>query len=165
MKSGRPIEDFSADELREYACEHVLYEITHFVRATAAIEAATAGRFPMNFAIEAFALHLRNLLDFFAPRNARKTDACARNFHQAWETPELDRPLRDARWMADKHIAHLTTDRTDDIDLKAWPVEPIVASLVPIIERFATDADLVCDSFREQVDSRIAELPRRPDRT
>lgn len=131
MKFKRAVEDFSDDELREYACEHVLYEITHFIRAVQAIEAPRAGLFPMNFAIEVFALHFRNLLDFFAPRNARKTDACARHFHKEWEEPELNLYLREARWMADKHIAHLTTDRTTDIDLKTWAVEPIVALLFP----------------------------------
>lgn len=114
----------------------------------------------MNFAIEVFALHLRNLLDFFAPRNARKTDACAKNFYKEWEEPELDPHLRKARWMADKHVAHLTTDRTIDIDLKTWAVELIVCSLAPIIERFANSADLVCESFRDRVAERIAELPR-----
>jgi hypothetical protein len=63
---GRPVDDFSEDELREYADEHVKYEITQFVRGAQAIDAACAELFPMNFAIEVFALHLRNLLDFFA---------------------------------------------------------------------------------------------------
>jgi hypothetical protein len=162
---ARPIEDFSEDELREYAREHVLYEITHFVRAAQAIEAARAGLFPMNFAIEVFALHLRNLLDFFAPRNARKTDAFARNFYKGWEEPELNIYLREARWMADKHVAHLTTGRTADIDLKTWAIEPIVCSLTPIIERFANGADLVCENFREHVAERVAELPPPRDRT
>jgi hypothetical protein len=165
MESGRAIEDFSENELREYACEHVLYEVTHFVRAAQAVEAARAGVFPMNFAIEVFALHLRNLLDFFAPRNTRKTDACARHFYEKWEEPELDPYLREARWMADKHIAHLTTDRTTDIDAKIWAVEPIVQSLTPVIECFANGADLVCDRFRQRVAERVAELPPLRDRT
>lgn len=165
MEIQRSIGEFSEDELREYACEHVLYEITHFIRAAQAVEAARAGLFPMNFAIEVFALHLRNLLDFFAPRYPRKTDACARHFHKGWEEPELNLYLREARWMADKHIAHLTTDRTADVDLRIWAVEPIVRSLVPIIERFAHGADLACESFRELVADRLAELPPPRDPT
>jgi hypothetical protein len=165
MEFNRAIGDFSEDELREYACEHVLYEITHFVRAVQAIEAARAGQFPMNFAVEVFALHVRNLLDFFAPRNTRKTDACARNFYEGWEEPVLDPYLREARWMADKHIAHLTTDRVIDMNLKTWAVEPIVYSLLPIIERFANGANFVCESFRKQVAERVAELPSPRDRT
>lgn len=165
MEFQRSIGDFSEDELRDYACEHVLYEITHFIRVAQAIEAARAGLFPMNFAIEVFALHLRNLLDFFAPRSARRTDACARHFHTDRDEPELNLYLREARWMADKHIAHLTTDRTADINLKTWAVEPIVRSLIPIIERFAEGADLVCDSFRDHVRGRLAELPPPRDPT
>jgi hypothetical protein len=165
MGSGRPIESFSEDELAEYAREHVLYEITHFVRAAQAIEAARSALFPMNFALEVFALHLRNLLDFFAPRNPRKTDACAHHFHKEWKAPQLNIYLSDARWMADKHIAHLTTDRTTDVDLKSWAVEPIVHSLVPIIKSFASGADLVDDTFRQLVAERISELPPRRDWT
>ena len=115
----------------------------------------------MNFAIEVFALHLRNLLDFFAPRSERKTDATARCFHAEWAKPELNVYLAEARWMADKQIAHLTTDRTADSDMKTWAVEPIVRSLIHIIERFAEGSDFVCDDFRQQVAERISELHLR----
>jgi hypothetical protein len=165
MEVGRSIDVFSEEELREYAREHVLYEITHFLRAAQAIEAARTGLFPMNYAIEVFALHLRNLLDFFAPRNPRKTDACARHFYKDWKAPELDVYLREARWMADKQIAHLTTDRTSDVDMKTWAVEPIVYSMVPIIESFARDAELVCGTFRQLAAARISELPPPRDLT
>jgi hypothetical protein len=158
MEPVRPIDDFTNDELRHYACEHVLYEITHFFRAIQGVETAPAG-FPMNFAIEVFALHLRNLLDFLAPReNVRRTDACARHFFTNWEEPELDAVLTKARWMADKHIAHLTTDRTDDPEQKEWPIQAIFESIVPTIERFSEGADLVCDTFRDEVAARLAEL-------
>jgi hypothetical protein len=46
VEPGRPIDEFSGDELREYAREHVLYEITHFVRVAQAIEAARTGQVP-----------------------------------------------------------------------------------------------------------------------
>jgi hypothetical protein len=113
----------------------------------------------MNFAIEVFALHLRNLLDFFAPRSLRKTDVSAQHLFKGWEPPELNIYLTEARRMADKHIAHLTIERTSDPDMKSWPVEPIVRSMVPIVERFADGADLVCDAFRRSVAERLAELP------
>jgi hypothetical protein len=161
----RPIAEFADDELRAYACEHVVYEITHFIRAWQAIEAAKAGNFPMNFAIEVFALHLRNLLDFFAPRSARPTDACAHHFYPGWEPPKPNIYLDEARWMADKQVAHLTTDRTDDIDLKTWAVEPILRSMIPIIEHFTDGADLVCDDFGERVRDRLAEIPPPRDPT
>lgn len=165
VEFGRPIAEFSDDELREYACEHVLYEITHFIRAAQAVEAARAGNFPTNFALEVFALHLRNLLDFFTPRNARPTDACARHFHSDWDEPELNVYLREARWMADKHIAHLTTVRTDNIDAKTWAIEPILRSVIPVIQRFTDGAELVCDSFRDRVRDRLAEIPPPRDPT
>ncbi|HEU4678993.1 MAG TPA: hypothetical protein VFS35_05690 [Terrimicrobiaceae bacterium] len=115
--------------------------------------------------LEVFALHIRNLLDFFAPRSPRKTDACAAHFHKEWKSPKMNVYLREARHMADKHVAHLTTDRTSDVDLKTWAVEPIVDSLVPIIESFASGAELVCETFRQYVAERISELPPRRDWT
>lgn len=160
FSGARRIADLTENELRAYACEHVLYEITHFVRAVQAIELAHAGRFPMNFAVEVFALHLRNLLDFFAPRSIRPTDACAKHFFTGWRSPELTETLDRARWMSDKQIAHLTTSRTADPDEKAWDVAAIVSSIVPTVEQFSKGANLVCDEFRELVQARLAELPQ-----
>ena len=165
VSDGRPIKDFSDEELCAYADEHVLYEITHFVRAVQAIKAAEANAFPMNFALEVFALHLRNLLDFFAPRSARKTDATAADFCGDWEKPALDSHLQEGRWKADKHVAHLTTDRTSDINLKLWAVDPTVQSLIPAIKRFTERAELVSEEFRTKVAERLRELPApRSDR-
>ena len=69
--------------------------------------------------------------------------------------------------MADKQVAHLTTSRTADVNMKTWAVNPVVASLVPIILRFADGATFVCDDFRENVrrEDRIAELPPFRDTT
>jgi hypothetical protein len=161
----RNFTDLSDEELRAYAGEHVLYEITQFVRATQAVEAAQTGLFPMNFAVEVLALHLRNLLVFFAPRNPWKTDACAHHFFKDWEPPDLGLYLGEARLMADKHVAHLTIDRPYDLESKIWAVEPIVWSLKPIIERFTEGADHVDDRFRESVNSILRELPPRRDWT
>jgi hypothetical protein len=164
VETGRPISEFSDDELRAYACSHVLYEIRHFVRAAQAADAAWCGLFPENFAVEVFALHVRTLLDFFGPRKPRPTDACAHHFFKGWQPLDVEGNLylREARRMADKHVAHLTTDRTDDPDLKTWPVEAIVWTLKPTIEQFADGAELICNTFRERVHSVLAELhPRR----
>ena len=166
MEGNRPISDFSDDELRAYASEHVLYEITQFVRAALAVEASRVGNFPMNFAIEVFALHLRNLLDFFAPRGTPwETDALASHFYEGWEPPKLNEHLKQARWMADKHVAHLTSDRTADIHSKLWAIEPIAYTLVPIIRRFAEGAQLVTDEFRLDVGDRLSEVPPLRDWT
>jgi hypothetical protein len=166
MNGGRPVDELSEDELLGYAWEHVRYEVTQFVRGAQAIEAARAWLFPMNFAVEVFALHVRNLLDFFVPRpGLRATDVCARHLYKGWEPPKLNVYLTEARWMMDKHIAHLTTDRTADVDEKEWAAEPIVYSLKPIIEQFADGADLVSDEFRREVKERLLELPPRRDWT
>ena len=53
----------------------------------------------------------------------------------------------------------------DRFDLKSWAVEPIVYSLIPIIETFASGAELIRESFRQQVAERISELPPPRDWT
>lgn len=138
----------------------MLYEITQFLDAAHAVDAAARGVFRLNFAIELFALHLRNLLDFFAPRkNVRKTDAIARYFCPVWRAPELNAHLTEARLMADKQIAHLTTSRTTDITAKEWAIEPILYSMIPLIEKFAREAERVSEGFRAEVSDQIAEAP------
>lgn len=116
----------------------------------------------MNFALEVFALHLRNLLDFFdPPKSPRKTDACAHHFFNqssSWKPPTLGSRLKQARQTANKQIAHLTTGRTHDPARKTWKVDAIVGDLKPTIERFARDADLICDDFQESVEALLAEL-------
>ncbi len=75
-----PAAQLTAAERVEFAKEHVLYEITHFIRSAQAIDAAKNSLFPMNFAIEVFALHTRNLIDFFFSQDGRKTDVRASLF-------------------------------------------------------------------------------------
>jgi hypothetical protein len=65
--------------------------------------------------------------------------------------------------MADKHIAHLTTNRTANPDEKEWASEPIIYTLMPIIERFRKGADLVSDEFRQAVWERLLEIPEQRD--
>lgn len=70
------------------------------------------------------------------------------------------------RAMGVRHLrTRPTTDRTADVDLEIWAVEPIIRPLVPIIERFADGVDFACESFRERVADRLAELPPPRDPT
>jgi hypothetical protein len=146
LAASKPISQFSEQELRDYACEHVRYEIVQFVRSVEKIAAAERGRFPMNFALEVFAIHLRNLLDFFyPPPNARKTDVSApHSFSDSsrWRPPPKSDLLQRSHDRAHKEIAHLTTDRKTDPAQKQWDAGAIYAEMKPIIEQFLREADL-----------------------
>jgi hypothetical protein len=82
----------------------------------------------MNMAVESFAIHCRALIQFlfghlewierpgamqerFPP--PRPTDVFAQDYHPGWRDhcPAPTQKLGDSKWRADKHVAHITTDR------------------------------------------------------
>jgi hypothetical protein len=158
--ADRDANDLSDDELRDYVCEHVIYEITQFVRGVEAVALAKQGRFRENFAVEVFGLHLRNLLDFFYPRpSVRPTDVVAAHFVPAgWDPPPISGVLKEARRRADKEISHLTTDRQTDPEKKQWMVTTISVEVWALVALFVQEATLVCDEFAGHISDRRAEL-------
>lgn len=118
-------------ELREYSREHVAYEVDMFfgairskranIRASAIHDVASC---IANAVTEAFALHVRNLIEFLYPdawgRPSRATDVLAHYFissFDAWTKarPPLSPTLERAKIRADKEMAHLTTQRAPGI--------------------------------------------------
>jgi hypothetical protein len=82
----------------------------------------------MNMAVESFAIHCRAVIQFlfghlewierpgpvqerFPP--PRPTDVFAHDYYADWrhDCPAPSQMLGDSKWRADKHVAHLTTDR------------------------------------------------------
>jgi hypothetical protein len=82
----------------------------------------------MNLAVEAFTIHCRAMIQFlfahlewierpgpvqerFPP--PRPTDIFAYDYHAGWrhECPAPTQTLGESKWRADKHVAHLTTER------------------------------------------------------
>jgi hypothetical protein len=81
-----------------------------------------------NMAVESFAIHCRAMIQFlfghlewierpgkvqerFPP--PRPTDVFAHDYHPGWrhDCPTPTEMLGDSKWRADKHVAHVTTDR------------------------------------------------------
>src|SRR5205809_3763006 len=85
-----------------------------------------------NCAIESFALHARNLIDFFYTPPAKADDVVAAHFFTdpgAWDShrPACPAALGDAKGRANKEVSHLTYGRLLVApDKKQWPVDEIV---------------------------------------
>ena len=78
--TSRAIAEFSHDDLRDYACEHVYYEVDMFVRKRRGHRRCERRDWPMNVSLEVFTIHPRNLLDFFyPPRKQYETDVFAKH--------------------------------------------------------------------------------------
>lgn len=135
--SDRFVSEFSDDELREYVCEHVRYEISMFARSVGAIACTSGESWPENVCVEVFTIHLRNLLDFFyPPRRQRPTDVFATHFFsnsKQWNPPPKTELLRSSHIRVHKEVAHLTTGRKSTRTEKLWDVAAICADLLPVI--------------------------------
>lgn len=97
-----------------------------------------------NGILEAFVLHLRNILDFFYSE-PRKTDIAAKMFYDSGnlppDFPEKSPLLEEAHRRAHKEMSHLTTDRLWEGDpKKAWDFSQLMAEVKPLVEKFIKTA-------------------------
>ena len=79
--------------------------------------------------LESFAIHLRNLIDFFytPPNHARNDDLVAADFFDpptSWNPGPISKSLSDARERANKEISHITYKRKSATD----PTETLACS-------------------------------------
>lgn len=145
--------DLTNEQLQHYYNEHVRYEIQQLLDNAVGIQL----QLPLSpdlrclkFApLEAFAIHLRNLITFLYPSNPRPSDVYARDFlkdTQTWESiySVPSQTLKDAKLRADVEIGHLTTHRQNGTpENKTWEVKKLVGEIMPILEQFATSADKI----------------------
>jgi hypothetical protein len=162
--AARPISEFSVQELQVYAHNHVRWEVYLVVLAEREVRAVGEGfsDTPIDFAFEAFAIHLRTLLHFFHPRGSpRPTDVLARHFFEVpdrWQPDPLSDLLLEGWNKANKQVAHLTTDRADDPKRRHWDPRGMSADLKPTILKFAREADYLDESFEPMVREYLDEI-------
>lgn len=143
--------DLSEEQLLDYFKEHIRYEILMLLNATHAIKMQFQIQEGLKFMIlESYAIHLRNLINFFYPPiRIRDTDVCAKDFfieEATWGTkrPELSATLRKAKDRADKEVSHLTTLRKNANDNdKSWDVKPLTYEIMPVFNLFCKSTDKV----------------------
>jgi len=138
--------------LRRYSREHLLYEVGMFFQLGRLLmtgpflatppEAAVVMH---NAALEAFAIHLRNLLDFFYTQKPFKTDVIAAMFYDAGKLPADFPPkssvLITAHSKAHQELSHLTTERHPEGSLeKDWKLHLLMREMKPLLEKFLQTA-------------------------
>jgi len=161
MATARPYAD---SFLRSYSGEHLLYEIRMFFwlaevlgRDRSLVAPTQEDAFCLNnVLVEAFAVHLRTLIDFLDPlMEPRSTDVVAQDFcSDQWAAilPQLPGRLIAARIKANKEVAHLTTARLDDgAPEKRWN-PALVDEVRHLLRQF------VAAAVRSRLDERIANL-------
>ena len=166
-------------ELVAYSDEHLVYEIQMFLgarqsygymgliertdesssftttRSHSIMGGMVTSKFEHNARVEAFVLHLRNLVAFLFPDayTPYSDDVVAHHFlsdvdpYSAWLAvrPPLSNTLRDAKTRADKELAHLTSKRVPgSTKNKSWNTGPLIAEVRPLLDTFVTAADPKC---------------------
>lgn len=151
MAVTRPYDD---SYLLTYSEEHVFYEVDMFFGLAAMLSVPSRGVVGPsvedatrvnNALIEAFGIHLRNVLDFLYIDRLQPTDVVAADFFPAgtWQTirPAISRTLQDARTRANKELAHLTTERlAGSVPQKVWAFSALANEVKPLIQLFVARA-------------------------
>jgi hypothetical protein len=135
---------YTDQQLLDYSEEHLLYELHIFPWVAENLPPEKG--FPLSALLESFAIHLRNLIDFFytPPNNARNDDLVAADFFDSpgvWDPGPISKSLSEARERANKEISHITYKRKTPADpTKPWPVADLFNEVQSIAVKFATGA-------------------------
>ncbi len=123
-------------DLFSFAGEHLLYEVQMFVVARAK---HPADELEAKFKVEGFALHLKNLLEFFYPSNPDANDVLAADYVADWDAnrPAITPLLESARVRAGRELHHLTVQRvTGRAAHKEWDFDGISKELKGVVSAF-----------------------------
>ncbi len=148
MTRTRPLSD---SELLAYSREHLRYELWMFLSLGQHLPGVPNPKSELdkvvaNALIEAFVVHLRNLIGFLYPDKVASLDVIAEDFFSdphMWDLirPQISRTLQEARDRAHREIAHLTTARiSGKPPKKAWPISALIAELKVLMKLFADHA-------------------------
>jgi hypothetical protein len=123
-------------DLFSFAGEHLFYEAQMFVVCRAV---KPRDQFETNLKAEGFALHLRNLIEFFYPSNPHVDDVLAADYAANWDAkrPAITPLLENARVRAGKELHHLTAQRiAGRPSHKPWDFDGISKDLKGVISAF-----------------------------
>lgn len=131
----------SDQDLLDYSREHVVYELQ--MLAIAGGEVPSKKGYDLSVYLESFAIHLRNLIEFFFADDPRPDDVVAADFFDdpsTWKVQITDH-LKAARVRANKEVGHLTLKRKGPTDAgKPWPIGVYFNELRPVVEKFVATA-------------------------
>ncbi len=90
--------------------------------------------------VESFAIHARNLIEFFSPTYGRySTDLRAKHYVKNWKMPDSP-ALAGVYDRSSKRVQHLTTYRTSESDDEGWDILAIVECIDNAMSLFAAAA-------------------------
>ena len=164
--------ELSDDELLEYSGEHVFHEINLFFQTGSIMmlgsnEPESAGRKLLtNLLVQSFAIHCRNLVNFFYPtKPPQHDDVVAAYFFPGKRFPpsfpaKASPTLEGARTRADKQVSHLTTRRIAGTPPeKRWPARELLSEFRDLLLEFVRQA------APDRLHAKIGDFVRaQPDR-
>lgn len=133
---------YTNQQLLDYSEEHLRYEfqMLRFV----AEKIPSAEGFARSALIESFAVHFRNLADFFYPGKLLADDLTAADFFDspsAWNPTAASKLLEESRVRANKEISHITYQRKGERDpTKPWQVGSLLHEIEALAQQFAATA-------------------------
>jgi hypothetical protein len=136
----------SDPELLDYSKEHVVYELWMFRAVGQALITPLQMSQPLrNALIESFAIHLRNLIDFFYPAQIQADDVFAAEFfddpHEWEKVSTISSALSSARIRAHKEVSHLTRKRIAGTPPeKGWNVPELMREMKGVLNQFTRSA-------------------------
>jgi uncharacterized protein YqgQ len=144
------------------ALDHVLYEIEMLTHSLIALYANGYSTPQKNAWLECFAIHARNLNEFFGKTAAGKSYMQPGHF-VPWKSSYTFNS--DLARRASAHMAHLIYDRERPEEKAPWPIPEIFKSLrepsLAFLRAVAADRPLMAyDRNRERTESLLAELPK-----
>lgn len=156
----------SADRLRRFADEHLLYEPGMLHDLTVKLMNRHHRDDPVveNALLESFGIHSRNLIDFlWLGRPMKDTDAIASDYVIDWKAPAMSERLSGVKDRVGKEMVHLSYKRLD-VEHKGWQVLGIGPEITSAFGAFAmaVPTDRVPDGWHEAVWAATGAVP--PDR-
>ena len=143
-----PREIQSDEELKEFAEQHLAYEVNMMIGAAKGLSQPNNSQFVINALLESFTIHLRALIDFiWEPLNIWEDDAIACDFFNSTEQwkkvrPDFPAALEPARSRTGKEVAHLTYARMEVTpETKGWNIGEMTEAMVRALKVFADNAD------------------------
>jgi hypothetical protein len=143
----------SADRLRRFADEHLLYEAGMLYEITIKLMNRHHEDDPVveNALLESFGVHARNLIDFlWLGKPMKATDAIAADYTVDWRAPTMSEQLSRVKDRVGKEMVHLSYNRLD-VDGKGWQVLGIGPEITAAFGAFAASvpADRVSADWQE----------------
>ncbi len=130
----------------EKSLEHLVYEIMMFDGTVIKLTSGKNNSFETNILLESFAIHSRNLFDFFYTKKRRLDDMSAQDFITKRREFRLKRTkkriLENLTLEVNKQVAHLTYSRNNYNRInKGWAVSTIKSNMDNTIKAFINCLD------------------------